>query len=33
LPSRLANLFDLDERITNVENNLQSIQAFVKERI
>ena len=33
LPSRMANLFDLDERITNVENNLQSIQAFVKERI
>jgi len=33
LPSRMADLFDLDERITNVENNLQSIQAVVKERI
>ena len=33
LPSRMDNLFDLDERITKVENNLQSIQAFVKERI
>jgi hypothetical protein len=29
----MADLFDLDERITNVENNLQSIQAVVKERI
>ena len=33
LPSRMADLFDLDERITNVENNLQSIQAIVNERI
>ena len=33
LPSRMADLFELDERITNVENNLQSIQAVVKERI
>jgi hypothetical protein len=29
----MADLFELDERITNVENNLQSIQAVVKERI
>ena len=33
LPSRMADLFDLDERITKVENNLQSIQALVRERI
>jgi threonine synthase len=33
LPSRMADLFELEERATNVENNLQSIQAIVRERI
>ena len=33
LPSRMADLFDLKERITIVENNLQSIESVVRERI
>ena len=33
LPSRMADLFDLEERITIVENNLQSIESVVRERI
>jgi threonine synthase len=33
LPSSMADLFEREERSTNVENNLQSIQAIVRERI
>ena len=33
LPSSMADLFERKERTTNVENNLQSIQAIVRERI
>jgi hypothetical protein len=33
LPSGMADLFERKERTTNVENNLQSIQAIVRERI
>jgi hypothetical protein len=29
----MADLFEREERATNVENNLQSIQAIVRERI
>ena len=33
LPSSMADQFEREERTTNVENNLQSIQAIVRERI
>ena len=33
LPPRMADLFDRDERVTRVPNDLGSLQEFIRERI
>ena len=33
LPARMADLYERDERVTRVENDLSAIETLIKERI
>ena len=33
LPPRMSDLFERDERVTRVDNNLDALKAIVKDRI